>query len=230
MLEVLTRRYYGNKGVDIISTQTARGTTFVVAQRNGASVVSAAVPFDELASAASGLIELASNSASIAADIYVSWEDQPDDFDAMAAALHEIVAASPMPGQVQRVTFTVAGRGTAVMHHHFTFRPSATGMVEERLIRGLHPYIAQRMRMERLRKFDLTRLPSADDEEIYLFRAVAKENPADDRLIAFAQVRDLSSLRENDGRLLSLPTAETCLLYTSPSPRDLSTSRMPSSA
>lgn len=211
MLEVLTRRYYGNKGVDVITTQTARGTTFVVAARDGASVVSAAVPFDELASAASGLIELARTSASIAADIYVSWEDQPDDFDTMAAALHEIVAAAPMPGQVQRVTFTVAGRGTAVMHHHFTFRPSATGMVEERLIRGLHPYIAQRMRMERLRKFDLTRLPSADDEEIYLFRAVAKENPADDRLVAFAQVRDLSSLRENDGRLLSLPTAETVL-------------------
>ena len=33
------------------------------------------------------------------------------------------------------------------------------------------------------------------------------------------------------GRILSFePVASTCLLYTSPSPRDLSTSRMPSSA
>ncbi|WP_218584252.1 hypothetical protein, partial [Nocardia cyriacigeorgica] len=40
------------------------------------------------------------------------------------------------------------------------FRPSATGMDEERLIRGLHPYIAERMQLKRLRKFDLTRLPS----------------------------------------------------------------------
>ena len=55
-------------------------------------------------------------------------------------------------------------------------------MEEERLIRGLHPYIAQRMQLERLRKFDLTRLPSAD-EEIYLFQCVARENPADDRLV-----------------------------------------------
>ena len=31
-------------------------------------------------------------------------------------------------------------------------------------------------------------------------------------------------------RLLAVPLARTCLLYTSPSPRDLSTSRMPSSA
>ncbi len=87
-------------------------------------------------------------------------------------------------------------------------------MTEERLIRGLHPYIAQRMQLERLRKFDLTRLPSSD-EEVYLFRCVARENPSDDRLVAFAQVRDLTELREHDGRLVALPTAEdtiaTCL-------------------
>ena len=92
------------------------------------------------------------------------------------------------------------------MHHHFTFRPSTTGMAEERLIRGLHPYIAQRMQLERLRKFDLTRLPSSD-EEVYLFRCVARENPSDDRLVAFAQVRDLTALRDHEGRLVALPTA-----------------------
>jgi acetyl-CoA carboxylase carboxyltransferase component len=87
-------------------------------------------------------------------------------------------------------------------------------MTEERLIRGLHPYIAQRMQLERLRKFDLTRLPSSD-EEVYLFRCVARENPSDERFVAFAQVRDLTELREHDGRLVALPTAEntiaTCL-------------------
>jgi len=66
----------------------------------------------------------------------------------------------PLPSQLRRLTATVAGSGRAVMHHHFTFRPSETGMSEERLIRGLHPYIAQRMQLERLRRFDLTRLPS----------------------------------------------------------------------
>jgi hypothetical protein len=80
-------------------------------------------------------------------------------------------------------------------------------MTEERLIRGLHPYIAQRMKLERLSRFDLTRLPSAD-EEVYLFRCVARENPSDDRLVAFAQVRDLTELRDQDGRLVAIPTAE----------------------
>ena len=83
-------------------------------------------------------------------------------------------------------------------------------MTEERLIRGLHPYIAQRMQLERLSKFDLTRLPSAD-EEVYLYQCVARENPADDRLVAFTQVRDLTELRELDGRLVALPTAEDAI-------------------
>ena len=100
------------------------------------------------------------------------------------------------------------------MHHHFTFRPSPAGFTEERLIRGLHPLIAQRMQLERLRKFDLTRLPSSD-EEVYLFRCVAPQNPSDERLVALAQLRDLTPLREHDGRLVALPAAEdilaTCL-------------------
>ncbi|WP_405136193.1 carboxyl transferase domain-containing protein [Nocardia sp. NBC_01388] len=215
MLEVLTRRYYGNKGLVDVRTHEADDCTFVIAERRGLTLVSAAVSFDALDTVLRGLSELAGGAASIEADIYLSWEKQPEDFDAMAAALQEALNAQPLPHQVHRITATVAGSGGAVMHHHFTFRPSATGLAEERLIRGLHPYIAQRMQMKRLHKFDLTRLPSSDDEEIYLFRCVAKENPSDERLVAFAQVRDLAALREHDGRLLALPTAEitiaTCL-------------------
>ncbi|MFI0486668.1 carboxyl transferase domain-containing protein [Actinomadura sp. 9N215] len=212
MLEVLTRRYYGNKGLTRVRTREVAGCSFVVAERTGSSVVSAAVSFETLGDALRGLAELASGEdapgAHTDADIYLSWERQPEDFDAMAAALHEVVNAHPLPQRVRRLTATVAGSGGAVMHHHFTFSPSpGDGMAEERLIRGLHPYIAQRMRMERLHKFDLTRLPSSD-EEVYLFRCVARENPSDERLVAFAQVRDLTELRDHDGRLLSLPTAE----------------------
>ncbi|WP_329521547.1 ATP-binding protein [Spirillospora sp. NBC_01491] len=214
MLEVLTRRYYGNKDLTGVRTSEVAGCTFVVAERAGSSVVSAAVGFEALGGALRGLAELAGGGNAHDADIYLAWENQPEDPDAMAAALHEVVGAHPLPDRLRRLTCTVAGSGGAVMHHHFTFRPSSTGMTEERLIRGLHPYIAQRMQMERLSKFDLTRLPSSD-EEVYLFQCVARENPSDDRLVAFAQVRDLTELREQEGRLLALPTAEdtiaTCL-------------------
>ncbi|NKY57144.1 ATP-binding protein [Nocardia flavorosea] len=215
MLEVLTRRYYGNKDLTDVRTRQAGDCTFVVAERKGVNLVSAAVSFDSLADTVRGLAELATGTASIEADIYLSWENQPEDFESMAAALHEVLNAAPLPNLVHRITATVAGSDNAVMHHHFTFRPSATGLDEEHLIRGLHPYIAQRMQMKRLHKFDLTQLPSSDNEEVYLFRCVAKENPADERLVAFAQVRDLTALRDHDGRLVTLPTAEstiaTCL-------------------
>ncbi|MFD0802631.1 carboxyl transferase domain-containing protein, partial [Streptomonospora algeriensis] len=207
MLEVLTRRYYGNKGLAEVRTRTAADCTFVVAQRADSSVASAAVRFPDLGGALRGLAELAGAETPLDADIYLAWENQPEDSEDMAAALAQALAQHPLPEGLRRITTTVAGRSGAVMHHHFTFRPCGTGMAEDRLIRGLHPYIAQRMQMERLRHFDLTRLPSAD-EEVYLFQAAARENPADERLVAFTQVRDLTELREHDGRLVALPTAE----------------------
>ncbi|RAN94131.1 Pyruvate carboxylase [Micromonospora noduli] len=210
MLEVLTRRYYGNRSLTSVLTREVAGCTFVVAERADSSVVSAAVSFDALGSALRGLAELATGEDAVDADIYLGWENQPEDFDAMAAALAEVIATHPLPPQVRRVTTTVAGRGGAVMHHHFTFRPSGAQLTEDRLIRGLHPYIAQRMQLERLHKFDLTRLPSSD-EEVYLFQCVARENRADERLVAFAQVRDLTELREQDGRLVALPTTEDAI-------------------
>ncbi|WP_030486857.1 carboxyl transferase domain-containing protein [Micromonospora chokoriensis] len=210
MLEVLTRRYYGNRALTSVRTHEVAGCTFVVAERADSSVVSAAVSFDALGGALRGLAELATGEDAVDADIYLGWENQPEDFDAMAAALAEVIAAHPLPSQVRRLTTTVAGRGGAVMHHHFTFRPSNDAMTEDRLIRGLHPYIAQRMQLERLHKFDLTRLPSSD-EEVYLFQCVARENRSDERLVAFAQVRDLTELREQDGRLVALPTTEDAI-------------------
>jgi acetyl-CoA carboxylase carboxyltransferase component len=81
---------------------------------------------------------------------------------------------------------------------------------EDRVIRGLHPRIAQRLQLPRLRNFNLTRLPSAD-EEVYVFHCVAPNNPADERLVAMAQVRDLTPLRDADGRMLALPAVEGAL-------------------
>ncbi|MFF5056499.1 carboxyl transferase domain-containing protein [Micromonospora sp. NPDC000663] len=210
MLEVLTRRYYGNKALTSVRTRTVADCSFVVAERADSSVVSAAVSFDALDRALRGLADLATGEESVDADIYLGWENQPEDFDTMAAALLAVITAHPLPPQVRRLTATVAGRGGAVMHHHFTFRPSGATLAEDRLIRGLHPYIAERMQLERLHKFDLTRLPSSD-EEVYLFQCVARENPADERLVAFAQVRDLTELREQDGRLVALPTTEDAI-------------------
>ncbi|MFE3174929.1 biotin carboxylase N-terminal domain-containing protein [Amycolatopsis sp. NPDC059235] len=211
MLEVLTRRYYGNKALTDVRVREVAGCSFVTAEHpEPARVVTTAVDFPQLPDAMRAVAELSADAGvPVAADVYLKWTDQPDS-DAMAAKLGEIVAAQPLPADVDRVVTTVAGGGGAVMHHHFTFRRTESGFAEDRVIRGLHPRVAERLQLERLQEFDLTRLPSAD-EEVYLFTGTAKANPADERLIAMAQVRDLTPLREADGRLVSLPSAEDTL-------------------
>jgi acetyl/propionyl-CoA carboxylase alpha subunit/acetyl-CoA carboxylase carboxyltransferase component len=215
LLEVLTRRYYGNRRLSGVTVREIAGCRFLTAEHNGSAgvtpLVTTAVDITALPDAVAALGTFAADG--LVADLYVRWEGQPD-VDAMAVRFGEILAEHPLPASIHQVITTVAGTAGAVMHHHFTFRRDGERFAEDRLIRGLHPQIAQRLQLQRLREFDLTRLPSAD-EEIYLFKAVAKSNPADERLVAMGQIRDMTPLRETDGRLVALPALEdaitTCL-------------------
>ncbi|GIF74960.1 ATP-binding protein [Asanoa siamensis] len=215
LLEVLTRRYYGNRALSSVAVHEAAGCRFVTAEHNDARgatrVVTTTVDITALPDALGAVAGFAADAPGrgLVADLYVTWEDQPD-AEAMAVRLGQMIAAQPQPTGVRRITTTVAGTSGAVVHHHFTYRPDGAELVEDRLIRGLHPQIAGRLQLYRLREFDLTRLPSAD-EEIYLFKAVARSNPADERLIAMGQVRDLTPLREADGRLVALPALEDAI-------------------
>ncbi|MFJ8580056.1 carboxyl transferase domain-containing protein [Micromonospora sp. NPDC093277] len=220
MLEVLSRRYYGNRGASDARTIEVGGHSFFTAEydRDGERfrLIAAATDFGELPAAlelVAGLVKPDSTDGSArrdseqpVADVYLTWAGQPDT-DAMAAALREIVDRAGLLDVLQRVTMSVAGPTGTAMHHQFTFRP---GIGEDRIIRGLHPLIAERLQLPRLRNFDLTRLPSVD-EEVYLFHCVAPNNPADERLTAMAQVRDLTPLRDADGRILALPALEGAL-------------------
>ena len=229
LLEVLTRRYYGNRGLSDIEAREVSGCPFVTAQHAGPGgvtrVVTTAVDFAALPDAVRAVGDFAADvpPRSLVADLYVLWDGQPD-ADEMAVRLGEVLAAQALPEGVRRITTTVAGTSGAVMHHHFTFRHAEGGFTEDRLIRGLHPQIAQRLQLERFREFDLTRVPSSD-EEIYLFKAVARTNPADERLVAMAQLRDLTPLREHDGRLVSLPAVEDTITACLDSIRNIQAQR-----
>jgi acetyl/propionyl-CoA carboxylase alpha subunit/acetyl-CoA carboxylase carboxyltransferase component len=208
MLEVLSRRYYGTSQVDEARCAEISGYPFFTARydRHGQpfQLIAVATGFAELPGALVNVAELA-DPASVA-DVYLTWTGQPD-ADAMATTLREAIDQAGLLDKLQRVTVSVAGPTGTAMHHHFTFRP---GLGEDRVIRGLHPRIAQRLQLPRLRGFDLTRLPSID-EEVYLFRCTAPSNPADERLAAMGQVRDLTPLRDADGRVIALPALEGML-------------------
>ncbi len=66
--------------------------------------------------------------------------------------------------------------------------------------------IAKRLRLWRLQDFNIERLPSAED--VYLIHAVARDNPKDERLFACAEVRDLTPVRDDGGRIVQLPHLE----------------------
>ncbi|TNC20463.1 ATP-binding protein [Amycolatopsis alkalitolerans] len=213
LLEVLSRRYYANRGTEKARCFTIGGHTFFTAEYelDGTrfSLAATAAEFTGLPGALRAIGEAAAG-ADVAADLYLTWPDQPGDAGEMSARLGEALASVPLPPQVQRVTTTVAGRSGAAMHHHFTFRRTGGEFAEDQLIRGLHPMIARRLNLQRLANFDRTRLPTAD-EDVHLFRCVAPTNPADERLVAMAQVRDLTPLRDSEDRLIALPAVEGAL-------------------
>ncbi len=92
---------------------------------------------------------------------------------------------------------------------HFTFSQDDAGFTEDPLYRNLHPMIAERLDLWRLSNFTLQRMSSAED--IYLFHAVARQNPKDERLIAIAEVRDLTPARDSGGRVIGFPQLEGVL-------------------
>ena len=81
--------------------------------------------------------------------------------------------------------------------------------MEDRTQRGWHPMVAERLGLWRLSGFELTRLPAAPD--VHLFRIQGRAVPDDQRLIALADVRDLTIVRDDSGQVSGLPQIERLL-------------------
>ena len=117
-----------------------------------------------------------------------------------------MLAAHPTVSGWRRATVTVVGPEL----HQVTFRPAKDGgMAEDLTIRDMHPLTGQRLDLWRLKNFDGTRLPAAAGT--YLFHVVAKENPSDERLIALAEVRDVTTQLNEDGEVIGVPAIERTL-------------------
>ena len=116
------------------------------------------------------------------------------------------------PRSIRRIVVEVAGpvhaQGAGGMQH-FTYRLSGNAYEEEKLYRGLHPMMAKRLHLWRLSNFNIERLPSVED--VYLLHAVARDNPKDERLFACAEVRDVTPVRDEAGRIVQLPHLERML-------------------
>jgi acetyl-CoA carboxylase carboxyltransferase component/biotin carboxyl carrier protein len=215
LLEVLTRRYYRVAGLEDVRVVDLDGKPFLTAfyERKGRRVrlISTFADPSTLATSAARAGELVRSGPAtegVAVDLYLSWEDPPSEPDEMARTIADALAAARLPSGVGRVAVSVAhlpGRETS----HFTFRRAEEGVREDVLARGLHPMIARRLQLPRFDNFVLSRLPSVEDT--YLFRCVAKDDPSDERLVAFAEVRDLTPSDDRSGALTALPEVERVL-------------------
>ena len=140
------------------------------------------------------------------------------DAEPMAAQLADLLGRTDFGHPLERLDITITSDhgpdpdGESDEHLrtlHFTFSQDESGFTEDPLYRNLHPMIAERLDLWRLANFTLRRLSSAED--IYLFHAVAKENAKDERLIAIAEVRDLTPARDSAGRSIGFPHLEGVL-------------------
>ncbi len=215
MLEVLTRRYYKIRELRDVSRVALGGRQFVTASydRDGRQVrlVTTLADATQIGEAAAGIGAILGDQApgiDTVADIYVAWAGTPADLDVIANRLAGDLSAAALPQAVRRVAVAVSDP-TGGTDRHFTFRRSGGALVEESVVRGLHPMIARRLRLWRLKHFALERLPSVEDT--YLFRCAAPDGGGDERLVALAEVRDLEPTRDESGALTALPEVERIL-------------------
>jgi acetyl/propionyl-CoA carboxylase alpha subunit/acetyl-CoA carboxylase carboxyltransferase component len=223
MLEVLVRRYYRLRRLEHLRCQAHDGDHFLLGEydlpgRGGGriSLVAAHTVRMRMAEVAATAAVIAAGlppENEVAIDFFLLHEAEPAIADAEAVAIREILEQAGFSRPLRRVAVAcsphLGSLGMAEVQH-FTFRPGERGLEEDRRMRGLHPMMAQRLHLWRLEAFTLERLPSAED--VYLFRAVARDNPQDERLFALAEVRDLTPVHDESGRVVALPHLEGMLM------------------
>jgi acetyl/propionyl-CoA carboxylase alpha subunit/acetyl-CoA carboxylase carboxyltransferase component len=213
MLEALTRRYYRTRGLGAFRFDTGDGTEFAVAsyehQRTRLQLVALFARYDDLARAMDATVHLlgdAGGDSDVIVDFYVWRQERSESDDATAQELNALIARVAFPPRVRRLVVAISspGQGLGMAGiQHFTFGQASTGGYrEDPLYRGLHPMMGERLHLQQLSEFRLTRLPSAED--VYLFSGIAKDNPADERLFALAEVRDVTPIWHEGGREVQL--------------------------
>jgi acetyl/propionyl-CoA carboxylase alpha subunit/acetyl-CoA carboxylase carboxyltransferase component len=215
MLEVLARRHYREHDLHDLRRLDLAGRQLVAADYTldgrRTRLVGTVGTVGELAAGGGLVDEIAAQVRARPAgheavvDLYLSWPQMPASAQEASAELARLVGPLPFTGELRRIAVAVCPGG-ARPASYFTFRPGDSGVVEDELVRGIHPMVGRRLNLWRLRNFTITRLEAPED--VLLYHCVARENESDQRLVALAQVRQLAVVRDDEGRVASLPHAE----------------------
>lgn len=219
LTEVLTRRYYKIRELTDVTRVEDQNLVMVTARYfhrgRDVDIIAVACDLEDLPATLDDLAPtLADREHRTVVDLYVRTPPGMTE-ERVLAAVDPLVSALDADEHVRRVAVTAAPGGTEkdepqvdVVNLSWV-RDDADGFVENTLFRGINPMIGRRLQLWRLENFDVTRLPSGPDTHVY--HAVAKDQPGDDRLIAVAEVRDATPVRDTDGSLIALPELERVL-------------------
>ncbi len=228
-VEVMLRRYYRIRALSDIVVSESEGyhvasATFVHHGRPG-HVVATASPLTELSRAFAATRAVANSfptGEDVVLDVY-ACADEIDDLPARAQDVAKALSAERPASAINRVCVALVAPGNLHTLRYFTFLRTEMGFVEQEVLRGLHPMVAERLELWRLESFTTRQLRVSDD--IYLFHCIAKENPKDERLIAFVEVRDMTPVLDDSGQVLDIPGLERMFLEALSDIRDFQSRR-----
>jgi acetyl/propionyl-CoA carboxylase alpha subunit/acetyl-CoA carboxylase carboxyltransferase component len=156
----------------------------------GRIVLGAAAGPDDLAAAAERALAVAEAAreshewpAVSALELFVpvDGEQAPDSAAVLAPVLAEGLPAG-------RLTVTLVRPGGPDLH--WSCVPTPSGFREDDSLHGVHPEAAARIDLDRLRGFELTRLPA--HEPLYAFHGKSRAEPGDERIFVLGDLRTRS--------------------------------------
>lgn len=209
-LEVVSRRYYKIHDLQNTESTQVQGRPVVTGtfdlsgtQLDLVSAVGRVEEIETVLTDVQPVVE--ARTGQVVLDLYLGWASRPEDPEAMSEQLRVALEAAAWTQGIRRVTVTMCAEHPDG-HHRFTFRPAEGGLAEELVVRDMHPLTGQRVELWRFKNFEGTRLPAETDT--YLLHLVAREDKADERFVALAEIRDLTPELDENGTVVSLPMAE----------------------
>ncbi len=222
MLEVLTLRYYRVCTLVNPRALSVDGHPCFTAEYDDEDkrvhVLATYSDYKGLAAAAQAIFPLIAEVPTdhgIMTDFHVCHSAKLGDPDATQREIQAMLNQVAFPRPIRRIVVSAAGAAPgprASGLQHFTYQPVGSEYLEDPFFRGLHPMMGKRLHLWRLSNFKIDRLPSVED--VYLLHAVARDNPKDERLFAAAEVRDVTPVRDEAGRIVQLPHLERMLMET----------------
>jgi acetyl-CoA carboxylase carboxyltransferase component len=219
MLEVLTRRYYRIRPLGTFTSIDTGDRSVAVAEytredRQFHLVATHSTDQDlrRALETVQRVVLAFPRGDEVVLDLHVSTRGVVERAETAAAEVRALLDQAGFDRPIRRAVAMVSGPGVVAANgqtQYFTFRSGPDGFREQKLYRGMHPMMAKRLELWRLRNFFVDRLPSVED--VYLFHGVARDNPKDERLFAIAEVRDVGAIRDGSGRLVQVPAAERML-------------------